>query len=296
LRFGTLIHAALAAYYIPGQKRGPHPARTFKQLYKQDAEAAGEFGFKVWEDEIWADAETLGPDMLEHYVDYYGRDDDWNVLVTEHPFTIKVRHDVPFVYTGVLDLVARHRPTNKLWMWDHKSAAGIERDPKWLLLDDQAGAYWTFGLEWLYRQGFLKRKDKLAGIMFNFLRKQYRDDRPKNDAGLSLNQDGSVSGKQPAPYFDRKMVFRDEDDRRSVYERVQKQWPQIHAATQSASTFGDASDLIYKNANKFNCQSCGMFDICELHEMRKDWRELMEATTQTWNPYAEHEIRAAEQK
>jgi len=296
LRFGSLIHAALAAYYVPGDRRGPHPARTFKKLYQQDADAAGEFGYRVDEDEVWADAAVLGPAMMENYIDHYGRDSDWQVLVTEHPFSIRVRHDIPFIYTGVLDLVARHKPTNKLWMWDHKSTAGIERDPRWLLLDEQAGAYWTFGLEWLYRQGFLKRNQKLAGLMFNFLRKAPPDERPRNSAGLSLNQDGSVSMKQPAPYFDRKMVFRDEDDRASVYDRVQRQWPQIHAAYQSAKTFGVDSDLIYKNATKWTCQGCGMFDICEMHEMKKDWEELMEATTQVWDPYAEHEIRGAEQR
>jgi hypothetical protein len=39
-----------------------------------------------------------------------------------------------------------------------------------------------------------------------------------------------------------------------------------------------------------------MFDICEAHEIKSDWEELMEATTQTWDPYAEHEVIASEQK
>src|SRR6516165_2950536 len=36
LQFGTLVHAALARYYIPGPKRGEHPARVFEELYERD--------------------------------------------------------------------------------------------------------------------------------------------------------------------------------------------------------------------------------------------------------------------
>jgi hypothetical protein len=299
LRFGTLIHGALAAYYKPGKKRGPHPAKTFEKLYAADAKAAGELGFRIYEDDVWANAAELGPAMLNNYVNHYGADDEWEVLVTEHPFNIKVKHHDPFVYTGVVDGVWRHLPTSKIWIPDHKTTTAIERNPSWLLLDEQAGAYWTFGLEALYRSKLLPRSTKLAGMLYNFLRKQFPDERPKNELGQSLNKDGSVSGTQPAPYFDRKPVFRDEHDRQSVYDRVQKQWAQVHAATEDAwalEPHGETSALIYKNATKWTCQGCSMMSICEAHEIGTDWEDLMEATTQVWNPYAEHEIRAAEQK
>jgi hypothetical protein len=296
LRFGTLIHGALAAYYKPGKKRGPKPALTFERLYEADAKAAGEFGFKVEEDEIWANAAELGPAMLTNYVDYYGADDEWEVLATEYPFSIRVKHAIPFVYTGVVDGVWRHLPTAKIWMPDHKTTGGIERHPRWLLLDEQAGAYWTFGREAIYRAKLIPRSTQISGLLFNFLRKAPPDDRPRDNGGNYLNKDGSISGKQPAPYFDRKPVFRDDKDRDSVYERVQKQWAQIHAATQSAWIFHEDSDLIYKNATKWTCQGCSMFDICEAHEIQTDWEDLMESTTQIWNPYAEHEVIAAEQR
>ena len=296
LRFGTLIHGALAAYYKPGKKRGPNPALTFERLYEADAKVAGEFGFKIEEDEVWADAAELGPAMLKNYVDHWGADDEWEVLATEYPFRLKIKHEIPFYYVGVVDGVWRHLPTKKVWMPDHKTTKGIERHPRYLLLDEQAGSYWVFGLEAIYRAGLIPRSTRLSGMMFNFLRKAPPDERPRDNGGNYLNKDGSISGKQPAPYFDRKSVFRDEKDRASVYDRVQKQWKQIYAARQSAATFGENSDLIYKNATKFTCQGCSAFDICEAHEIKSDWEELMKATTQKWDPYAQHEVIASEQK
>src|SRR5262245_21995039 len=47
LRFGSLIHAALAAYYVKGVRRGTHPSVTFKVLYEEELRAQAEFGFKV---------------------------------------------------------------------------------------------------------------------------------------------------------------------------------------------------------------------------------------------------------
>jgi hypothetical protein len=297
LRFGTLIHGALAAYYKPGVKRGPHPAKTFEKLYEADAKVAGQFGFKIEEDETWANAAELGPAMMTNYVDTYGPDDEWEVLVTEYPFSLKIAHDIPFRYVGIVDGVWRHLPTKKIWLPDHKTTTGIERHPRWLLLDEQAGAYWTFGLEAIYRAKLIPRSTQLSGMIYNFLRKAPPDERPRNGLGQYLNKDGTVSGKQPAPYFDRKSVFRDEKDRQAVYDRVRKQWHLIREAYLDArDDRGEQSGLIYKNATKYTCQGCSMFDICEAHEIGSSWQELMEATTQKWSPYKEHEIRAAEQR
>jgi hypothetical protein len=91
LRFGSLIHAALAKYYIPGTKRGAHPAKTFEKLYAEELKEQTTMGWRD-EDEKWQDAGELGVLMMENYVEFYGADDRWEVLCTEQPFETVVRH------------------------------------------------------------------------------------------------------------------------------------------------------------------------------------------------------------
>jgi len=282
LRFGTLIHSALASYYKPGVKRGPHPAKTFERLYLADVKEAETFGFRVGDDQEWVDAGDLGVAMLENYVETYGSDSDWEVVVTEQPFRLPIKHERPFEYVGVLDGVWRHRPTKKLYIVDHKTAKSI--NTRYLLLDEQASAYWTFGVEWLYRKGMLKKNQKLAGIVFNFLRKVEPDVRPTNGLGQKLNKDGTVSKIQPAPYFERKLVLRDDTERQRTYDQVQLEHNAIEAVREGGL------DVVYKTAGAFTCGGCWAFDTCELHEIGQDWRDFMEETTKTWDPYAEHEI------
>jgi len=282
LRFGTLIHAALAAYYKPGMKRGPHPAETYADLYRADVEEAAKFGFRVEEDEKWVEAGELGVAMLTNYIGTYGSDDEWEVIVTEMPFQVPVKHDPPFMYVGVLDGVWRKTDTGRLWVPDHKTTAAIQT--KYLALDEQASSYWTFGLESLYRKKMLARKEEIEGILFNFLRKAPPDTRPRNTLGQSLNKDGSISAKQPAPYFERKLVRRGENERRSTYNRVQLEVDDI------IQLQTDGLDSAYKNAGQFTCPGCWAFDICELHEIGADWREFLDATTKEWDPYDAHEV------
>jgi hypothetical protein len=282
LRFGSLIHAALARYYRRGLTRGPHPAETFAELYRRDVIEASEFGIRVEEDEGWVNAGDLGVAMLEHYIDHYGDDGQWEVVVTEMPFQIPVKHARPFTYVGVLDGVWRHTDTGKLWIPDHKTAAAIQT--RYLLLDTQASAYYTFGVEFLHRQGMLSRKDEIDGVLFNIMRKAKPDERPTNAAGQYLNKDGSVSQKQPAPYFDRHPVRRGTNERNQQYNRVQIEHSTIEAVREGGL------EVVVKNAGPFTCAGCWAIDICELHEIGADWREFMESTTKNWNPYAEHEI------
>ena len=282
LRFGTLIHAALATYYKPGKKRGPHPAETFADLYREDVKEAAEFGFRVEEDETWVDAGELGVAMLTNYIDTYGADEQWEVIVTEMPFQVRVKHNPPFFYVGVLDGVWRHLGTGRLWIPDHKTAAAIQT--KYLALDEQASSYYTFGVEALRRKGLLARGVEIDGLLFNFLRKAKPDERPRNAAGQYLNKDGSISQKQPTPYFERKMVRRGENERNQTYNRVQLEVDDILAVQ------AGGIDAAYKNAGPFTCIGCWAFDICELHEIGADWREFMDSTTKIWHPYDAHEI------
>lgn len=305
LRFGTLIHEAFAPYYKVGVKRGPNPVHTFERLYEADLKEAEAFGWRD-DDGRWFNAGELGVSMLTNYLNTYGKDEDWEVLVTEHPYATTVlrpscsicnqpvldnlcsaqcpgpKQEPWFVQTGVLDGVWRHRSKKShTVVADHKTAASI--NTRYLAMDDQAGSYWTWGVDWLYANGYLDPKLKLNGMMFNFLRKTMGDDRPKNELGQSLNKDGSVSKKQPSPAFERHYTWRDEFDRNMQRERAMAEFKEIELVR--------AGELaVTKSPGAMNCNGCWLLDACELHETGNDWEEFLRQTTKTWEPYAQHEI------
>lgn len=280
LRFGTLVHESLAAYYLPGRKRGIHPAITFKKLYKQETKEAGHFGMKDL-DEEWYDAGELGIDMLENYVDYYGKDGDIEIIAPEHPFKWKMKDQSgkPILYVGRFDAVGRWVRTGEVMLLEHKTASSI-RDEH-LPLDEQAGAYWAFGNMYLRHIGVLKKGQILDMILYNFLRKSKRDDRPQNEDGIYLNKDGSISKKQPPAYFERVPVYRDEYDSKQVLRRIQMESWEMRMAREGKLP-------IYKNPTRDCAWDCQFIDMCELHETGGDWKEYAEQMFKQEDPYEEY--------
>ena len=299
LRFGSLVHKALAAWYIPGVKRGTHPAKAFKKAYDADLVRNNElFGMHLEEEERWVNAEELGIAMLENYVDEYGIDSDYEVLVTEMPFQVVVPHlvqkpDWPyakeepwFIYTGVLDGVWRHRRTKEIWIPEHKTTQGIQKKLSYLQMDDQAGAYWSFGLEYLVQNKLLKTHKELNGILYNFLRKALPDERASKfvrGQRVYLNLNGEVSKKQPTPYFMRLPIFRDEHDREETMRRAMVEYRRIEL-------FRSGELEITKTSGMFTCPMCNYRDICEVHETGNDYQSLIKDATQSWDPYEAHEV------
>jgi hypothetical protein len=183
------VHVALAAWYLPGLERGPHPAETFDKSLK------GDRSFLVTsedEEKEYADARELGIDMLERYVEHYGRDERWFVIATEQQFQVWLPHPIHrslrrwLRYVGTFDGVYRDLDTGEILLMEHKTAAGI--DPAYLNLDDQAGSYWAVANHKLRSQKVLARKESIAGIQYNFLRKALRDTRPRDEKGLYHNK------------------------------------------------------------------------------------------------------------
>jgi hypothetical protein len=291
LRFGSLVHKALAAYYIPGVKRGMNPATAFKRAYAADLKRNNEiFGLRLEEEERWVDALDLGVAMLDNYVDEYGSDESFEVLVTEMPFQVQVPHPETgkpwFMYTGVLDGVWQNRHTKEIWIPEHKTTAGISSKLSYLQMDDQAGAYWSFGLEYLVQNGMLTAHKELSGILYNFLRKALPDERASrfvNGTRLYVNQNGEVSKRQPSPYFMRMPIFRDEYDRKQVIRRAMNEYARIEM-------FRAGKLQITKNSGMFTCPQCSYRDACEIHETGGDYETFLKQTTQAWQPYEEHEV------
>lgn len=299
LRFGTLVHGALAAYYKPGIRRGPAPASTFTKLYEEELKSADKMGFRD-DDGTWNEAGELGVAMLENYIDHYGKDDEWEILATEHPFRVVVKRQVAngrlespwFEMVGVIDGLWRHRPTRRVHVPDHKTIdalGGTDAHPKipaWLLMDDQAGTYWSYGVEGLIAQKLMKENERLAGMLFNFLVKKMPDERPHKlvkGQRLYLNKDGAISKKQPTPHFARIPILRDEYDREMSKQRTSDDYARIELVRD-----GQLTPL--KTPGRFTCPMCPVKDACELHETGSDWEGMLEQTMREWDPYAQHEI------
>lgn len=212
LRFGDLIHQALAAYRPPGRKFGPDPAATFERLYMDQAAKMRDDGFDVWSDDKWADALDLGRGMLRNYVEtFQAADAQWQVLSSEQTFqrlirvpavvregeTVPGTLTAPAIYVpafsfrivGTLDGVWKHIKSNHVVFKEYKTATAISEDG--LAMDEQPTVYWTYAPKWLARTGLISHKDAeaLREIMYTFLRKAVPDDdRPMNGDGLYLNK------------------------------------------------------------------------------------------------------------
>lgn len=289
LRFGDLVHRALEPYYKPGKKRGPHPAKTFTKLYIADAKALADDGFDVWSDEKWVNARSLGERMLEGYVEHFAPEQrKLEVIHSELTFKYTVRDAGGQLVrvVGTFDGLWRdHDKDGRPFFVDFKTATSIKQDG--LALDEQAGTYWTYGPAVLRRRGLIGPDEDIANITYIFLRKAAPNaDDVYNEHGQKLNQDGSVSKRQPAPYFARIPVYRSEPDRRRMDGRVREEARDIRRARAGKLA-------LYKNPGPLhmpNCMGCPVKEACEVHEAGGDFQSVLDATTRPWNPYAAHEL------
>lgn len=296
LMFGSMVHIALAGYYRRGIRRGPHPAGLFEQAIDKEAvRVAKLIGARPHDCmEYWRDRIEMGIGMMNNYVESYGKDDEWRVLATEVPFKIVVDHPVRktpwFYYTGILDNVLENRSTKKLFIRDHKTTSAIQT--KYLALDEQTTSYWAFGIPALKAARIVPPGVEIQGIEFNFLRKAKPDERPytvENGRKYFLNNDGSISKKQPAPYFERTTVWRHQMEQERVRRRAVGEFADMEQMRRDLAD-GAEDAAAYKNPTKTNCPGCWAFDICELHEAGANWQELRDLTTHVWDPYEAHEI------
>ncbi len=188
LWFGQAWHIAMAEWYQPGFKRGAHPAETFAKVLEGDrlVRITNED-----EEREFVDARELGIEMATNYVDHYGDDPDWDIIVTEREFrfilkSLDGRIKRWMRYRGTLDGIRRSASTGHYYLIEHKTAASIGTSH--LPLDDQAGSYWAFGPQILKSLGIDMEGKYLENIEYNFARKGKLDTRPTNAQGLRCNK------------------------------------------------------------------------------------------------------------
>lgn len=280
LILGDLVHQALAEFYPPGIRRGPKPAETFQQLALKEYKRLGKLRVYV-DDNEYEDLMELGTAMLENYFNHYGRDARYKIIAPEQAFQVDVMHPKTgrywFTYVGKTDGIAEDRETGRCVLLEHKTSQNNDvKTP--LALDEQAGSYWAFMPSWLESKGISKTIDY---ILYNFLRKAKPDTRPTNSLGQALNQDGSISKKQPAPYFRREMVYRSDGDRANLMRRVMNELREMEMVKAGKLA-------VYKNPAE-HCRWCPYRDMCEVHETGSDWEAMRDSMYLIGEPYMDHE-------
>jgi hypothetical protein len=197
LWFGSLVHDALAAYYLPGLKRGPHPAETFSALAGEEeqhmkiSEKMGNGEHSLTEETL-VDARALGIAMLEGYVAHWEKKErSRRVIKPEQTFQLYIPHPrnpgkMIAINAGTYDLVYEEMDTEEIWLGEHKTAKAVILDH--LPLDPQAGGYWAVASIHLVNEGLMRKGQKIRGIEYNFLRKAMPDVRPRNALGLCTNK------------------------------------------------------------------------------------------------------------
>jgi PD-(D/E)XK nuclease superfamily len=322
LWFGQGIHIALAAWYQKGKRRGPHPADTFEAWVGEEIReirAAYADHDREWYDEPkFEEASELGINMLEHYVETYGKDPRWRVLATEEPFRVLVsRRGTPVArFMSTWDGVIRDEGDGRIYLVEHKTASQISL--AYLELDDQAGVYWAVASNILRARKVLRPGEEIAGIVYNFLRKSRKDERPQDETGAYHNKPvkddyvtaltgvdgweaaqlrkmkldeldsiaaanhyrvlGKVSERQPPPLFVRHIVERLPSEQRRQMERLADEVTVMNAMRSGALP-------VFKNTTR-ECTWCMFFDMCQLHEHGgSDWQEIMRASYRRANPY-----------
>lgn len=319
LAFGRLAHQAWAAWYVPGRKRGEHPAEAFARLF-----AAEPIDGKQWDEEgNKMDPLELGITMMNGYVDKYGTEPHIEIIHPEMTYQIDVYDKLGnylCTMVGTFDAVFRNRETKRTGLFEHKTGKRIVVPVRINSgYGEQGLTYWWAAVLWLRNEGFLKQDESIDQILFNWARKGFPDNRPRNAQGHALNKPtkdvlvakceelevpskgtvevlmdrirscgedpwllGEPSKRQPAPLFARdQMTGLGDVQLARINSRIRSEaWEMAQVKAGKLP--------IYKNPTKDCDWDCAFKDVCELHEMGADWRSVLELEFHKWDPYEDH--------
>jgi hypothetical protein len=206
LWFGTGVHLALSEWYLPGLKRGVHPAETFAKYAEGAVDTIKVSDATEERVAQYEDGATLGVRLMEGYVRHYGTDPHMDMIQAEQTFGLDIPWPRPeearqslydtepgqilVRYRGTYDGVYRDLRDGSVRLLETKTAKAISLDH--LSLDDQAGSYWAVATMTLRRLGLIDPKESIKGIEYNFVRKSVEDERPKDAEGYACNKPTKV--------------------------------------------------------------------------------------------------------
>ena len=159
LAFGTAIHSALESYY--GNKQ--NPAEIFLREWDELAENVNSVneGWMTENREQFDKHRDLGNGMMTYYEEWAQTHDNFEVVSTEHLFSVDTglrAHNIdtgvykPVHYRGRMDMVVRDLDTGRYGIVDHKTSSqnqdGGEEYVVKLDMDEQVTRYvWAAQLE-----------------------------------------------------------------------------------------------------------------------------------------------------
>lgn len=325
--FGAAIHKALEVRYPVGTRRGgiADVLAAFEEAVGTNVGRIYEDGGDVDDEEVH-DATLLGIEMLKGYVRHWGLDKHWQVIHTEQPFQIDVRHPVTgrliAVYCGTWDLFVWDSVDKVYRLVDHKTRKAFRQDWTFFDLNDQGGSYLWVAPEVLRHMGLLGKNDHIDGIIFNMLRKAMpqpmaedgiRYNLPKKHhfvqaitaaTGLlenhgkpltkhtlkSLALQAKVLGldvKGEPRAVQPAPYFERYTTRRGIEQRVNQGQKVLDEARHMDLVRRGKLPLL-KHPTE-DCVRCPLFDFCQLDELDKaEAQEYAATVLHTFDPYADH--------
>lgn len=217
--FGTAIHHALERFYAPGLRHDPVEAfKTYFDVQWRGGTVTADWLDKVYdlkprqvagdlfvvrglEDILpdadhteWDELRELGVNMLTYYKDYADRNDDFEIIVAEHMFSIPIwdfendcilkmtdRREESPNYGKELEVHARGRqdgvyarPNGKLGIIDHKTAQRWGEDELRKLESDEQTTHYLYAgeIEATYYQ-LPHAGEPMEEVIYNVMRKAY---------------------------------------------------------------------------------------------------------------------------
>lgn len=285
LDLGTWVHDALAAWYSL-----PPKARTLQALLEA-------YRAIVYAAIHGSDAPTyvidnahelakLGLAMLRAYAEKYQGDRAWDVIGAEIPLEIEITGENHLTYGRYrlkLDLAVRDRTTGKIWIIEHKTAKVIRIEH--LTIDGQARPYGALAELAMKRVGILAKGDRVAGILYNYLRKAVPDMRDVDAKGLALNKDGTISKRQPVPLFRRHPVTLTNKAKLVALKRIRRDVILLTELRGYLMKHRDFADKLSKTPHSSCPKFCDYFAMCELEEQGGDISKLRRGMFVRQNPY-----------
>jgi hypothetical protein len=210
--------------------------------------------------------------MYEGYVNFFGADDNWQIIAVEHPAEVDL--PAPDGSTGrfrlklKIDLVVKERDTGRIRIVDHKSGKDLPHR-KALELDDQFPLY-QWALQVLGRNVF--------GLTYNAARTLRLKEDIQAEAILSGIESPPEKGKVPAP------TPLDERFCRESMHRTAKEMKQIaFEAYMTAETRYEEQARVKgygldspRTTDTLRCQwDCDFYAQCLAGRKGMDWRDYL---------------------
>lgn len=286
LDLGTWVHSAFDQWYVPGRKRNGNLLTHFNAITDEAFYMAQNEGVPEPELLKATELQFLGQALMKSYVERYGQDSDIDVIGTEIPLQFEItgkQGKVIALHMLKPDMVFRHRKTGFVWLMENKTAAQIRLEH--LAIDDQARAYAAMAQPALRRARVIGPNERVAGIMYNYIRKAFPDTRETNADGLYLNRDGSVSKRQPPAYFLRHPLPLSDKAKAMTLRRLQSEAIKFTQWRQSIMD-GNIDPLWIDKTPHHSCPKfCEYFRMCRLEEEGADISDMRKAQFVRRNPY-----------